>query len=59
LIFAAAAATERWGALYRAIIRLWKNLWEANAIESLNAQYRRAIKARGHFPRSRRPETAV
>jgi putative transposase len=22
----------------------------ANAIESLNARYRRAIKARGHFP---------
>jgi transposase-like protein len=28
LIFAAVAATERWGARYRAIIRLWKNAWE-------------------------------
>ncbi|MFF0531135.1 IS256 family transposase [Nocardia amikacinitolerans] len=60
--------TERWGAKYAAIVRLWENAWEefipfldydieirrvicsTNAIESLNARYRRAIKARGHFP---------
>ena len=60
--------TEKWGASYGAIIRLWANAWEqfipfldydleirrvlcsTNAIESLNARYRRAIKARGHFP---------
>jgi putative transposase len=60
--------TEKWGARYGAIIRLWANAWEqfipfldydleirrvlcsTNAIESLNARYRRAIKARGHFP---------
>ena len=60
--------TEKWGAKYGAIIRLWNNAWEefipfldydleirtvlcsTNAIESLNARYRRAIKARGHFP---------
>ena len=27
-----------------------------NAIESLNARYRRAVKARGHFPRAGRPQ---
>jgi putative transposase len=60
--------TEKWGAKYGAIIRLWNNAWEeftpfldydveirkvlcsTNAIESLNARYRRAVKARGHFP---------
>jgi transposase-like protein len=60
--------TEKWGARYGAIIRLWNNAWEeftpfldydveirrvicsTNAIESLNARYRRAVKARGHFP---------
>jgi putative transposase len=60
--------TEKWGARYAAIIRLWNNAWEefvpfldydveirtvicsTNAIESLNARYRRAVKARGHFP---------
>jgi len=60
--------TEKWGAKYAAIIRLWNNAWEefipfldydleirtvlcsTNAIESLNARYRRAVKARGHFP---------
>ena len=60
--------SEKWGARYPAIIRLWDNAWEefipfldydveirrvicsTNAIESLNARYRRAIKARGHFP---------
>jgi transposase-like protein len=26
-------------------------LVEPNAIESLNARYRRAVKARGHFPK--------
>ncbi len=60
--------TEKWGAKYGAIARLWENAWEefvpfldydleirtvlcsTNAIESLNARYRRAVKARGHFP---------
>ena len=60
--------TDRWGAKYGAIIRLWESAWEefipfldydveirtvictTNAIESLNARYRRAIRARGHFP---------
>jgi transposase-like protein len=60
--------TDRWGAKYAAIIRLWENAWEefipfldydleirtvicsTNAIESLNARYRRAVRARGHFP---------
>ena len=60
--------TEKWGARYPAVIRLWDNAWaefipfldydveirrvicSTNAIESLNARYRRAIKARGHFP---------
>ncbi len=60
--------TEKWGAKYGAITRLWENAWEefvpfldydieirtvlcsTNAIESLNARYRRAVKARGHFP---------
>jgi transposase-like protein len=60
--------TEKWGARYGAVVRLWENAWEqfipfldydaeirtvicsANAIESLNARYRRAVKARGHFP---------
>ena len=60
--------TEKWGARYGAVIRLWENAWEqfipfldydaeirtvicsTNAIESLNARYRRAVKARGHFP---------
>jgi putative transposase len=70
-----AAAAERfdefagtWGALYPAIVTLWRNAWSefvpfldydveirkvicsTNAIESLNARYRRAAKARGHFP---------
>ena len=60
--------TQKWGAKYAAIIRLWNNAWEefipfldydveirtiicsTNAIESLNARYRRAVRARGHFP---------
>jgi putative transposase len=25
-------------------------IWSTNAIESLNARYRRAVRARGHFP---------
>jgi len=29
---------------------IWRVLSSTNAIESLNARYRRAIKARGHFP---------
>jgi putative transposase len=59
---------EKWGAKYRAMIRLWRNAWtefipfldydieirtvicSTNAIESLNARYRRAVRARGHFP---------
>jgi putative transposase len=70
-----AAAAERfdefagkWGALYPAIVTLWRSAWSefvpfldydveirkvicsTNAIESLNARYRRAAKARGHFP---------
>ena len=55
-----------WGQRYPAVIRLWHNVWEEfipfldynveipgdlhHAIESLNALYRRPIKARGHFP---------
>jgi len=60
--------TERWGARYPAIVRLWRSAWaefipfldydveirriicSTNAIESLNARYRRAVRARGHFP---------
>ena len=59
---------EKWGAKYRAMVRLWRNAWNefipfldydveirtmicsTNAIESLNARYRRAVRARGHFP---------
>jgi transposase-like protein len=53
---------DKWGARYPAMIRLWRNAWSefnleirrvicsTNAIESLNARYRRAVKARGHFP---------
>jgi transposase-like protein len=59
---------EKWGALYPAIITLWRSSWSefvpfldydveirrvicsTNAIESINARYRRAVKARGHFP---------
>ena len=59
---------EKWGTRYRAMVRLWRNVWEefipfldydleirrmicsTNAIESLNARYRRAVRARGHFP---------
>jgi putative transposase len=62
------ALEEKWGAKYRAMIRLWRNAWtefipfldydieirkvicSTNAIESLNARYRRAVRARGHFP---------
>ena len=25
-------------------------IWSTNAIESLNARHRRAVKGRGHFP---------
>ncbi len=62
--------TDKWGAKYGAIVRLWESAWEefipfldydveirtvicsTNAIESLNARYRRAVRARarGHFP---------
>ena len=31
-------------------IEIRKVLCSTNAIESLNARYRRAVKARGHFP---------
>jgi putative transposase len=59
---------DTWGALYPAIVTLWRNAWSefvpfldydveirkvicsTNAIESINARYRRAVKARGHFP---------
>jgi putative transposase len=49
---------EEWGSKYSAMIRLWRNAWvefirmicSTNAIESLNARYRRAVRARGHFP---------
>jgi transposase-like protein len=27
-----------------------RTIWTTNAIESLNARFRRAVKARGHFP---------
>ncbi len=30
-----------------------------DAIESLNARYRRAVRARGHFPKNGRPEIPV
>lgn len=60
------AFQAEWGKRYLAAIRLWRNAWSefipfldydaeirkvicsTNAIESLN--YRRAIRARGHFP---------
>jgi putative transposase len=47
---------EKWGKSYPAVVRLWDNAWEEfipfldYAIESLNARYRRAVRARGHFP---------
>jgi putative transposase len=31
-------------------IEIRKIICSTNAIESLNAQYRRAVRARGHFP---------
>jgi transposase-like protein len=31
-------------------VEIRKVLCSTNAIESLNARYRRAVKARGHFP---------
>ena len=31
-------------------LEIRKVLFSTNAIESLNARYRRAVKARGHFP---------
>ena len=56
----------RRAARYPAIIRLWRNAWEefipfldveirkvlcsTNATSFQNARYRRAVKARGHFP---------
>lgn len=58
----------KWGKVYPAMVRLWRNAWEefvpfldydieirkvlcsTNAIESLNARFRRAVRARGHFP---------
>ena len=56
--------TAKWGAQYPAITQLWQNAWSefvpfldydieicsTTAVESLNARYRRAIRARGHFP---------
>ena len=55
---------EKWGARYPAIIRMWSEfvpfldydveirrvVCSTNAIESVNARYRRAIRVRGHFP---------
>ena len=59
---------EKWGAMYPAVIKLWRSAWTefvpfldydveirriictTNSIESINARYRRAIRARGHFP---------
>jgi len=56
---------EKWGVRYPAVIRLWRDAWEeflpfpseirsmiytTNAIESLNARFRRATRIRGHFP---------
>ena len=41
-------------------IEIRRVLCSTNAIESLNARYRRAVKARGHFPiRAGRPEMLV
>ena len=53
--------TEKWGTQYGAIVRLWKNAWEefipfldydveirkviCSTNESLNARYRRAVRA--------------
>jgi transposase-like protein len=31
-------------------VEIWKVICSTNAIESLNARYRRAVRARGHFP---------
>ncbi|RZS62055.1 transposase-like protein [Xylanimonas ulmi] len=60
--------SEKWGAKYPAIVRLWTNAWAefvpflqfdreirrivctTNAIESVNARIRKAVRARGHFP---------
>ncbi|WP_427135611.1 IS256 family transposase [Pseudarthrobacter sp. S9] len=34
-------------------VEIWRVICSTNAIESLNARYRRAVKARGHFPTER------
>jgi transposase-like protein len=36
-------------------VEIRRVLCSTNAIESLNARYRRAVKARGHFPTEQRP----
>jgi transposase-like protein len=36
-------------------VEIRRVICSTNAIESLNARYRRAIKARGHFPTRRPP----
>ena len=36
-------------------VEIRKVICSTNAIESLNARYRRAVGARGHFPSSRPP----
>ncbi|MFF3365237.1 IS256 family transposase [Streptomyces misionensis] len=54
---------DAWGRKYPAIVKLWENasflrfdteirriVGTTNAIESVNARIRRAVKARGHFP---------
>lgn len=38
-------------------IEVRRVLYSTNAIESLNARYRRAVKARGHFPTRAGPES--
>ena len=30
--------------------QIWRQIWSNNPKESLNAHYRRAVRARGHFP---------
>ena len=39
-------------------VEIRRVLCSTNAIESLNARYRRAVKARGHFPNEQPPSSA-
>ncbi|MFI9446161.1 IS256 family transposase [Streptomyces avermitilis] len=53
---------ESWGRKHPAIVKLWSGAWaefvleirkvicSTNAIESVNARIRKAVRARGHFP---------